>query len=320
MVLKAPSINNFRHNEQHPTTMLQLKTASAEALCNMRIRKDFPPEWKTVDELEKATDTIVELFLNERFEVSKSLGPGFLIPELIDRSIRTDDQEIMDNPAVASGEKLAMIRSLDRLNSMMMIYPHHIDLIEPFVRTVAAKKKRPATILELAGGAGGLALALAEEIKKGNLHAEIKGSDIIAEYVDAANEAAEKNNLPATFSLIDALTSDHAGDTEVDIILISQSLHHFTPGQIAVMIEKSRSWGASFFLALDGHRSPELLCGVPLMAMLQGKKNFMLDGYTSARKFYSEAELQIIAETATRKGDYSITFSWPLTVLSVAFG
>ncbi len=299
--------------------MLQLKTAAAEALCNMRIRADFPPDWKTVDDLELVTNKTVEAFLDERFEVSKTLGPGFLIPELIDRSIRTDETEIMDRPDVPPGDKLDMIRSLDRLNSMMMLYPHYVSVIEPFIRQTAEKMNRPAKILELAGGAGGLALALAEQTKANGLPAEIRGSDIIQEYVDYANREAAIKDLPASFSLIDALAPGHAYETAPDITIISQSLHHFTPGQIAVMIEKSRASGASFFLALDGHRSPELLAGVPLMAMLQGKKTFMLDGYTSARKFYSEAELEIIAATATRQGDYSIMFTWPLSVLSIAF-
>lgn len=286
---------------------------------NLRKRLPFPPEWNTPEELEQTVDNYFEVFLNERFEVSKELGPGFFALELFDRSLRTDQEEKMDSPDIPASKKLEMIRALDSMNNMMMLYPHYISVIEPSIREVADREKRPARILELASGAGGLAFAIAERAKQQTLPVEIRGSDIVPEYVVFCNQTARERQLPVTFRIINAFAMDSVEKGSCDIILISQSLHHFTPGQLARIISQSREQGASIFLGLDGHRGLDLLAGVPIAAMLQGISSLVLDGYTSARKFYSEPELDLIAEIATRSSRYSTEFSWPLTVLRIPF-
>ncbi|MBF0586538.1 methyltransferase domain-containing protein [Prosthecochloris sp. N3] len=297
--------------------MLQLDTAGSRALCNLRTRLDLPPRWNTYDELEQRTDELTAMFLDERFDVSKELGPTYFMAELVDRSLRTDEMEIMDSEKVPAAEKLDMMRSLDRLNSMMMLYPHYIGIIRPYIEQTALANKRPARILELAAGTGGLSLALAEEVQRHGLPAEITASDIVASYMEDGRRRAQELSLPVSFRQIDAFDLGTAPPQQYDIILVSQSLHHFSPGRIAVMIARSKAHGASLFLGMDGHRGPELLAGVPLMAILQGKKNFMLDGYTSARKFYSESELKLIAETAIQSRNFSLNFIWPLSVLAI---
>lgn len=299
--------------------MLQLKTAGYIALDNLRKSLHFPPQWQTRDELEKVTNQYHAAFLEERFKVSKKLGGSFFVTELIDRSIRTDEQEHMDDPSLPPTKKLEMIRALDNMNNMMLLYPRYISVIEPSIRKIAQEKKRPARILELASGAGGLAIAIAAEGKRSSLPVEITGSDIVAEYVEYSNRTAEEKELPVNFKIINAFKLDALEDCSCDIILVSQSLHHFTPGQLAKIIEQSRLHGASIFLALDGHRGIDLLAGVPLIAMLQGSSNLALDGYTSARKFYSELELDLIAQITTGSNRYTTDFSWPLTVLKIPF-
>ena len=94
---------------------------------------------------------------------------------------------------------------------------------------------------------------------------------------------------------------------------------HFTPGQLAVMIAQSAQHTTTAFIGIDGYRSIVLACGVPLMASLQGIASFTLDGLTSARKFYSELELDMITEIATAKRDHAVSSAWPLSVLSIRF-
>ena len=299
--------------------MLQLKTAGYIALDNLRKSLPFPPQWHTQGELEKVADRYHSAFLDERFEVSRNLGAFFFAAELIDRSIRTDEQEHMDNPSMPPQKKLELIKALDNMNNMLLLYPQYISVIEPSIRKIVREKKRPARILELASGAGGLAFAIAAQAKQSVLPVEITGSDIVPEYVDYCNATAEERNLPVHFSIINAFAMESLENCSCDIILISQSLHHFTPGQLARIIEQSKLHGASIFLGLDGHRGLDLLAGVPLIALLQGVSVLTLDGYTSARKFYSEAELDLIAEIATDSKRHRIDFSWPLTVLRIPF-
>ena len=110
---------------------------------------------------------------------------------------------------------------------------------------------------------------------------------------------------------------DPAENGRYDIILLSQSLHHFTPGQLARIIVQSRNSGASLFLGLDGHRGLDLLAGVPIIALSERIAALALDGYTSARKFYSETELDLIAEIATGTNRHTLELSWPLSVLRI---
>jgi SAM-dependent methyltransferase len=299
--------------------MLQLTTAGYIAIENVCNNLGLPVKWQTQEELETVTNRYHQAFLDERFEVSKTLGGFFLAHELIDRSIRTEEQERMDNPSLTATQKIRLIKALDNMNNMMSLYPRYISIIEPSIRKIAKEKKRPARILELASGAGGFALAIAAKAKQSSLPVEITGSDIVEEYVEYGNRVAEEQNLPVLFKTINAFELDALDTCACDIILISQSLHHFTPGQLARIIVQSRLHGAAEFLGLDGHRGTDVLAGVPLMAMLQGISALTLDGYTSARKFYSELELDLIARIATGSMRHTIEFSWPLTVLDIPF-
>jgi len=297
--------------------MLQLKTAGCIAIDNLRKRDNFPPEWQTQEELEELTNRYHAFFLEERFEASRALGAGFFVPELIDRSLRTDEREYMDDPSLPPAKRLEMIRALDHMNNMMMLYPQYIRVIEPSIMELYKQEKRPVQVLELASGAGGLAFALAEQAKTGKLPLEIRGSDIVTEYVEFGNQTAKERQLPLDFQRINAFSMDPAENGRYDIILLSQSLHHFTPGQLARIIVQSRNSGASLFLGLDGHRGLDLLAGVPIIALSERIAALALDGYTSARKFYSETELDLIAEIATGTTRHTLELSWPLSVLRI---
>lgn len=299
--------------------MLQLKTAGYRALENLRKRSPFPLQWNTQEELEEITNRYHATFLAERLTVSKKLGGVFWAHELIDRTIRTDEQEHMDDPSLPATKKLEMIRALDNMNNLMALYPRYLSIIESSIHEISRIKKRPARILELASGAGGFAFSIADRAKHSSLPVEIKGSDIVPEYVEYCNRTAAERKLPVRFSVINAFTMDALDMSPADIILVSQSLHHFTPGQLARIIEQSRLHGASLFLGLDGHRGIDLLAGVPLIAMLQGISVLTLDGYTSARKFYSELELDLIAQIATGSTWHRVDFFWPLSVLRIPF-
>ena len=297
--------------------MLQLKTAGYIAIDNLRKRDAFPPAWQTQNELEELANRYHAMFLEERFDVSRALGAGFFVQELIDRSIRTNEREYMDDPALPPEKRLEMIRALDHMNNMMMFYPQYIRVIEPSVMEIFEREKRPVKLLELASGAGGLAFALAEQAKTGKLPIEIRGSDIVSKYVEFGNQTAKERQLPLDFQRINAFSMDPAENGRYDIILLSQSLHHFTPGQLARIIVQSRKSGASLFLGLDGHRGLDLLAGVPIIALSERIAALALDGYTSARKFYSETELDLITEIATGTNRHTLELSWPLSVLKI---
>jgi SAM-dependent methyltransferase len=294
--------------------MLQLRTAGYKALDNLRSRGEFPPRWSSPDELEKVTDQFIGKFLSERLEVSMELGPGFLLPELIDRTVRTGDAENMDDNSAAGVERLKWIKALDRMNLMTQSYTHQVSLLLPVIGELSRNRGK-VTVLELAAGSGGLAFALAVEAAKCGLDISVSATDIVPETVSEGNRLASERKLPVTFSKLNAFDFADVEKGSVDVVVISQSMHHFSPGQLALMIAQAEAHGASAFFGIDGYRSLLLLGGVPLVASLQGIDAFTMDGLTSARKFYSELELDIIAHIATGRSGHRVVCSWPLTIL-----
>ncbi len=299
--------------------MLQLKKAGVKALENLRSTGDFPLDWQSMEELESKTDTFVSRFIDERFKVSKELGGGFFLPELLDRLMRTSESEHMDDRKLSEIEKLELVKALDRQNQMLRLYPRYVDMLLSLLDGVAKGGKEEVKVLELASGSGGLALALAEEAQRKNLPLFVTGSDIIPIFIEEGNRQAAEKALPLNFRLLNAFDLSEFSAGSFDLMVLSQSLHHFTPGQLAVMIAQSAKYTKTAFVGIDGYRSVLLAGGVPLMASLQGIASFAFDGLTSARKFYSELELDIIAEIATGKRDHTVTSSWPLSILTVRF-
>jgi SAM-dependent methyltransferase len=299
--------------------MLQLKKAGLKALENIRAAGEFPASWQSMEELEAKTDDVVSRFLDERFMVSKEFGGGFLLLELLDRAIRTSESEHMDDRKLPEAEKLQLVQALDRQNQMLRLYPRYVDILLSMLADVLKDGGREARVLELASGSGGLALALAEEAKRQHLAVSVTASDIVPIYIEEGNRQAAERDLPVTFQLLNAFNLPDFEAGSFDLMVLSQSIHHFTPGQIAIMIAQSAKHTTTAFVAIDGYRSVLLAGGVPLMASMQGIASFALDGFISARKFYSEQELDIIAEIATGKRDHSVTSSWPLSILTVCF-
>ena len=299
--------------------MLQLKTAGFKALGNLRSSGNFSSGFLNMDELNLKADEAVARFLDERFAVSQELGGVFFLLELLDNAIRTSDKELMDKPNLPENEKLDMVQALDRQNVMMQLYPRYIDTLLPLITEVAERTKREVRVLELASGAGGLAFALAETAEQKNLDVRITASDIVPAFIEEGNGIAAKKKLAVSFRLLNAFDMTELEMGEFDIVVMAQSLHHFTPGQLAVIIAQSARYATTAFVGIDGYRSMLLTGGVPLIASLQGIGSFTLDGLTSARKFYSELELDIISEIATGRREQRVECSWPFSVLTVRF-
>ncbi len=299
--------------------MLQLNKEGSRALENLCRSMEFPPHWESMEELESKANDVVSRFLEERFKVSQQLGGGSFLTELADRALRTSESECMDDSALPESDKLEMVQALDRQNSMMHLYPRYVGLCLSILEELAMREQRQVSILELASGSGGLAMALAEEVKRKELPISVTASDIVPKFIEEGNRKAAEKKLPLTFQQLNAFNLPEFSARSFDVMVMSQSMHHFTPGKLAIIIAQAAKHTTTAFVGIDGYRSILLAGGVPLMASLQGIPSFALDGFTSARKFYSELELDIIAEIATGKRNHTVTSCWPLSILTVRF-
>jgi len=299
--------------------MLQFKKEGNQALENLRSSGEFPSAWQSMSELESTTNHFISRFLDERYRIANKIGGGSFLAELLDRALRTADTECMDDGTLPENEKLELVQALDRQNLTMQLYPRYVALLLSLLEKVEREEGRKFTVLELASGSGGLALALAEEAQRRDLPITITGSDIVPKFIEEGNRQSAEKQLPLNFQLLNAFDLPEFPEGSFDLMVMSQSLHHFTPGQLAIIIAQSAKHTKTAFVGIDGYRSVLLTGGVPLMACLQGIPSFALDGLTSARKFYSELELDIITEIATGKRDHTVTCDWPLSILTVRF-
>jgi len=220
--------------------MLQLRTAGYRAINNLRRRREFPTGWSCLNDLEKQADQFLENFHKERLEVSRQSGLGFFIPELIDGALRTTKAEHMDMAALSPTRKLQLARALERLTGMLALNQRYVSYLRSIIIDIAERSGRNARVLELAGGVGGLALALAKEVTQQRLPAEVTSSDIVTAYVEEGVSIAKQKRLPVTFRTLDACSFEGIEPGSFDLVIMAQSLHHFSGGQLAMMIARSK--------------------------------------------------------------------------------
>ncbi len=300
--------------------MLQLNTLSHAAHGALRAESQFPPAWENMAQLEKAADNWMRRLMGKRREIARKQGLLTRLHETIDAKIRTEEMEYLDVPDYPPSKKLEMVRALHAFNILMFSYHRYVYLLTPLIREVANAKKRPARLLELAGGSGELALSLARLAHKKELPVEITGSDYIPQYIDAGNRIARERSLPIRFIKVNAFDMHDLEPGAFDLIMISQSTHHFSPGQLAMMIAQSARIASTAFISFDGERSFMLFPAVVGPPLLTLRKHFIHDAFLTSRKVYSEFELECIARIAAPRARSTVKRSIPgVTVLTVRF-
>ncbi|TCD48797.1 methyltransferase domain-containing protein [Chlorobium sp. N1] len=299
--------------------MLQQKTAAYQAIERLRRSGRFPSGEERTERLKEEADRFIAEMRRERTAAARELGGIFHLQEFFDGTLRTDERELMDSPDLPEDRKLRMARALERQSGMLQLNRRFVALLSPLIRELARGSGRETRVLELAAGAGGLSLALGRETRDRGLPCRVTGTDIVAAYVEASSREAEREGLEVRFRTLDACRAEEIESEPADLVLVAQSLHHFSPGELALMVRGAREAGARAFVGIDGYRSPLVAAGVPLVAALQGIAEFALDGLTSARKFYSEAELDAVIEIATGERNHLVLNRWPLTLVLARF-
>ncbi len=269
-----------------------------------------------MEELAQAADEAVAELRERRRTLAR--GPARLA-ERFERAVDTDDVEYMDREEVTPERKVRLIRELHGLNRRLFQYHRFMHVVRPLVQRIADRAGRPARLLELASGAGEFSLELARLATERGLPVEVTGSDIVPAYVERANAQAAHRALPARFRVLNAFDLD-LQPGEVDLVFIAQSMHHFQPGQLAMMIAQSQRAGARHFVGVDGRRSLFLLGFLPVVGLATGDPKFMHDAFVSARRFYADAELSLIAKIAAPEARVRAKAQHPsISVLQVDF-
>jgi 2-polyprenyl-3-methyl-5-hydroxy-6-metoxy-1,4-benzoquinol methylase len=217
----------------------------------------------------------------------------------IDQLIWTQKSEHIDDPTFDIELKKQIVYGLHLKNKLFGTYCISIKILRPIIEHINLVENRPARILEIGSGSGQLSMAMYEQLKNTSLKVEMTGSDIVPEYVEAANLLAHEKNYDINYKVIDALQLDQLPPNSYDIVFTLHSMHHFLPEQLIKIMAGARSVASQGFVGVDAYRG---LFNLFFMAVLGAGKSlvslnpvFYHDSLISGRRMYSAKQLEIMA-------------------------
>lgn len=250
------------------------------------------------DSLEARADRLLHRLREARRDAARERGLPTRLAVAVDRWLRSDAPEFLDRDDVTPAAKVEIVTHLDRLNRALRAYRRFLAVLRPGIEAVHRREGRPVRVLELAAGAGDFTLELARLAQAQRLPVEVHGSDYQPGQVQEGRRKAAAAGLPVEFRTINAFDMHNVADGEFDLIFLVQTMHHFTPGQLARMVEQASRKATHGFVGIDVRRSLHVWGIVPAMAVLNPDYAFLHDGIISIRKMYSEPELALIARLA----------------------
>lgn len=248
--------------------------------------------------LEARVDAYISRLRAHRRALADVGSPWVRLRERLDRHLRTEAVELMDRDDVPESTKTAMTHALHRQNKVILSYHRFAHELHRMAAPIAALEGRPARVLELACGAGEFTLTMAEQARRRTLPFVMTGSDIVPAYVALGRQKALERGLSVDFLELNAFDLQSVADGAFDLVFIAQSVHHFSPGQLARCIAEARRISRRGFFAIDGRRSLWVLAFATSAAALTGSRELVHDAVVTGRKLYSEPELMIIGQLA----------------------
>ncbi|MDQ3032676.1 MAG: methyltransferase domain-containing protein [Myxococcota bacterium] len=204
----------------------------------------------------------------------------------------TLEAEWMDDPAFDPIARVRVLGHLDHLNTMVGSYVAFFDALRPLLRTDGV----PTRVLDLASGHGGFALAVARIARQEGIALEIRATDLKPEYLALGEARARTEGLAASFAVQDALDLSNLEEGAFDIVVCTQSLHHFPAGLVAVLASEASRIAARGVVLIDGYRSRTHAALIGSLGLLRfGDVVFAHDTWVSFRRFFAPEELGLLA-------------------------
>lgn len=207
----------------------------------------------------------------------------------LDRGSMLLRPEYCDDASCPEPQRRTILASIDWVNEGLGSYLAWSRLMAADLAPVAG---RPTRVLDLAAGHGGFALAL-KELHGGAI--DVTASDIFEEYLAMGRDQARRRGLDVSFRRQDATDLRSLAAEHYDVIVCTQSIHHFPPGMVARMLgEAARIAGRAVWF-IDAERS---LLAAALLGTIIGAQSrawpVVHDTVVSLRKMYAEEELALI--------------------------
>lgn len=216
---------------------------------------------------------------------------ALLLARMHERWSTTEQTEYVDDPSIDRSRRVDMIASLDEINTMLGCYSAFFRALEPLL-----VRGRETRVLDLAAGHGGFALEASRIARRRGIRLAITATDLKPEYLALGRTIAEQEGLPVRFAVQDALDLSSVPRGEHDIVVCTQSLHHFTPSGVARMFQEALAIAQRGVVLIDGCRSASLGVLVPVLAALHLERHEMIhDAWVSFRRFFTPEELALLA-------------------------
>lgn len=240
-------------------------------------------------------DRALEEMREEVIRRARSLGIAeHVTASLHARFGRTDEQEYLDDIALDRGMRVRLLATLDSFNTVVGNYRAFFRAMEPLLAA-----DRPTRILDLAAGHGGFALEATRIARERGIPIEMTATDLVPEYLALGEEAARREGLPVRFAVQDALDLSNLRAGEHDILICTQSLHHFPPSMNARIFREATRIAGRGVVLIDGCRSLVQGMLAPVLGVVRYRDSaFAHDAWVSCRRFYAPEELRLIASLA----------------------
>ncbi len=215
-----------------------------------------------------------------------------------------DEDELLDDPELDAKLRRSIMTSLDTFNGILGNYDRFFDTLLPLARPSGTTR-----VLDLAAGHGGFACAATRIAKQRGLEFHFTVSDLKREYLDIGEADARREGLDIDFVVQDALDLSNLAPDSYDIIVCTQSLHHFPPGLVTVMFEAACRAASRGVVFIDGCRSALSAAMVLTVGNIRLRdKGWVHDGWISTRKCFVPEELELLARLA--RSDHRLEAAW----------
>ncbi len=219
----------------------------------------------------------------------------------------TDEEELLDDPNLDRALRVRMLEHLDAINTLVGNYGSFFHAMEPLL--VPDGETR---ILDLAAGHGGFALEVARIAARRTLSIRITASDLKREYLDIGEAIAAREGLDVPFAVQDALDLSNLEPGAYDIVVCTQSIHHFPASLTARMFREAARVAGRGVVFIDGCRSISLGALIRTLSLVRYRDPGLAhDAWVSFRRFYSPEELGLVARLGPEADGVEATWMRP---------
>jgi 2-polyprenyl-3-methyl-5-hydroxy-6-metoxy-1,4-benzoquinol methylase len=220
----------------------------------------------------------------------------------------------MDEPDIDPQLHLEALRGLERINAVSGTVR---AVWQPVARVARRGPSVPLTVLDVAAGAGDVAIGLARRARAKGVKLLIDGCDISPTAVTHATRRAREREVAVRFFQHDAFAPLGRA---YDIVVCSLFLHHLDEERAVRLLGALAAAARSTVIVSDLERGPAGLALAWLgTRLLTSSPVVHVDGPRSVRAAFTTGEAAALAARAGF-GSYTISRHWPSRWLLVAEG